>query len=191
MREDGQRRRNHQADLPAFAARAVDGARRGVGRSISAPASDREPSASGRRDPWPGSARRFGPARAAAAVGAKTAAADRCEGPRRSPCAARRPFECSSPRGHLVQRRAKGEDVAARVGLATGELLGRHVRKRAEHRTVGGERPAPGETVDSASRSGVDLQLRERRSRAASRPTFVNITLPGLRSRWTSPRRCA
>ena len=103
----------------------------------------------------------------------------------------RRPLECSPPRGHLVDDRAEGEDVTSRVGLVTGELFGRHVRKRAEHRARGGQWLSPGgDSVDRASRSGVAAASRAPKSSSFA-PDLVNITLPGFRSRWTSPRRCA
>ena len=43
-----------------------------------------------------------------------------------------------SPRCHLVERRAEGEDVRPRIGLLRFELLGRHVRERAENRSFAG-----------------------------------------------------
>ncbi len=45
----------------------------------------------------------------------------------------RLPAEGALARQHLVEHRAEGEDVGARVGLLTPHLLGRHVADRPEH----------------------------------------------------------
>ena len=97
-------------------------------------------------------------------------------------------------RRHLVEHGAEGEDVGARVGVLALELLGRHVLERAEDRAFLREVGLRRQRREAPRRRAVRRRreaLRAGRSRAASRPSFVSMTLPGFRSRWTIPCRCA
>jgi hypothetical protein len=69
--------------------------------------------------------------------------------------ACERPSNAPAPGEQFVEHAAERPDVAARVGLAALELLGRHVLERAEQRALGGE-PC--------------RRLRERRERRARAP---------------------
>ena len=68
---------------------------------------------------------------------------------------------------------------ASRPMSCSGAMYG-NVPSTAPTAVSGGA--APGETVDSASRSGLDWCF-ERPKSSSFAPSFVNITLPGLRSR--------
>ena len=101
------------------------------------------------------------------------------------------PFEGPPPVAISWTIAAKCEDVAARIGLAARELLGRHVRKRAEHGARGGQRRSAGRHGRQCDADpAVDCSFESPKSSSFA-PDLVSITLPGFRSRWTSPRRCA
>ena len=57
------------------------------------------------------------------------------------------PLEGSTPARHLVEHRAKREEIAARIGFAPGQLFGRHVLKRAEERALSAVSGSSGEIV--------------------------------------------
>ena len=98
------------------------------------------------------------------------------------------------PRRHLVQHRAERKDVgcarqpaflpparATCTAACPGKLPGpvRSAGVISVATTLADPAPPPARS------------LWRGRNRAASRPTGVSITLPGFRSRWTMPRRCA
>ena len=106
-------------------------------------------------------------------------------------CGGGRPLERSPPGCHLVDDRAQREDVAARISFAGRKLFGRHVGIGAEHCSCGGNRPIDLERSWTEPAGPDWAEASTIRSRAASAPAFVSITLPGFRSRCTSPQRCA
>ena len=53
------------------------------------------------------------------------------------------PLNCLAASHHLVEHRAKAEDVGPAVDRAPLGLLGRHVRRRADRRALVGERDRP------------------------------------------------
>ena len=102
----------------------------------------------------------------------------------------RRALKRALPCRHLVDNRAEGKDVGARVGLSPLELFRRHVGIGAQHGALRGERRRVRPNRGQRDRSGVGCSFDKLKSRSFA-PLFVSITLPGLRSRCTSPRRCA
>ena len=100
-------------------------------------------------------------------------------------CRRRRSLEGSTPARHLVEHRAKREEIAARIGFAPGQLFRRHAGNvpRSAFSAVSG---SSGEIVGSEMRSGAGRSFARPKSSSFA-PSLVSITLPGLRSRWTGP----
>ena len=87
---------------------------------------------------------------------------------------------------HLVEHDAEREDVGARVGLASFDLLGRHVGQRAYDGPVGGSA-----AVAVMPRERRTVRPRFARPKSSSfAPASVSMMLAGLRSRCTMPRWC-
>jgi hypothetical protein len=80
---------------------------------------------------------------------------------RRREAGARLAGERSGAGDQLVEHDAEGEDVAARVGVMAFDLLGRHVRQRAQHRAFRRQRRGGGFHEAGAVVSGGALDLRE------------------------------
>ena len=94
---------------------------------------------------------------------------------------------------HLVQDGPEGEDVGAGVRFLPLELLGRHVLERAEDRSVLRSEAWPrwpGSSCPSSFAPPSAAVFASPKSSSFA-PDFVSMTLPGLRSRWVMPWRCA
>ena len=96
----------------------------------------------------------------------------------------RRARERHAPGHRLEQQHARRVDIGARIDVAgAADLLGRHVRRRAEQRA--GLRAR--RSIVQAGRELRDAEV-EHLTRG---PSPVTSTLSGLRSRWTMPIACA
>ena len=98
-------------------------------------------------------------------------------------------IECPASGKHLVEHDAEREDVGAFVGRPPFELFGRHVLHRAENRP--GVRQRLRRSASSRHWRPAGCRRLARPKSSSLTPLDVSMMLPGFRSRWTMPARCA
>ena len=141
---------------------------------IAARRAGRSRSASARRAPWPGTSTALAPAFRTRLE--RDREADRLVVADAGDDLRRRVTMKRTPTGdHFVGDRAERKDVGPRIHGVASELLGRAVRRRGHH---------PGSVIAAPVSRGVP-EVQQLDAYA------VSITLAGLMSRWTMPRRCA
>ena len=129
---------------------------------------------------------RWSSAVASPAAPRKSAAADSRISPIRSAAFA---VERLPAGDHLEEHRAERKDIGARIRLETFELFRRHVVKGAEDGPRAVRSAVCGDGCARDMRAAADFASPKSRSLT---PAFVTtITLPGLRSRCTTPWRWA